>query len=580
MARATALLGFLDMVGWERLPAPPGAGAGAESHADYRRAGTVDAAILTSASAEGCLALHQAFDDALELRLANDLGRAAIRDNILDVATGDEERATSYPLASPAQRERAGAALGALLAEIGPLDATLELAIRKSRVAERIRRERGWEDTPIHVAYYLFARSLTAVIASEGLRVLDGTFFQEPASQTVVVVADRDALCYRGDLLTIIGEAQLAGVAVGAEILGVVPSTAIEKYRETMRERLGVDFRLRLLTPPHLICTNAGEEEPALSTVLRRALFHLGVLYTANRSQQGHADEGSGGAAPRYVSSYYERNRAARVALGPHDAVNLAPATLAELARWPYEGEGRSDDRLDVLQKTVAQALVGDATENTRALLANLPALLIEAKTQYGIFIDDQLDEFYKQRQGIADYAAEVAKKVADGVEGITKGLVDTALTTVAAVAAIVLAAVANDQLRGPALAAILWVYAAYVFLQALYRLLSAMHSAFLLHDEAQVRLQGAAEQLGERTVHPLRGMLARRWTQFRGWGIATAVGYVGIVLLIVLLGVVGPRMAALRTTGPAPTPTPTSQRPIATIATSPAPTPAVPGTP
>jgi hypothetical protein len=576
MTRAAALLEFLDTVGWEKFPAPAGVGIGPESHQDYRRTGTVEAARLGVALVEGCLALHAAFDDALELRLANDLGRATIRDNLLDVTSGDEGRATTYPLASPAERERAGAALGALLAEIGPLDASLELAIRKGRVAERIRRGRGWEGTPIHVSYYLFARSLTTVIEGEGLRALDGAFFQGPASQTVVAVGDRDALYYRGDLLTIIGETRLAEAVVGTDILGSAPSAAVEKYRVAMRERLSVDFRLRLLTPLHLLCTNAGEEDPALSAVLQRSLFHLGVLYTANRSQQGRADERSGDTAPAYLSSYYERNRNARVALGPGDEVNLAPETLAELARWPYEGEGRSDDRLDVLQKTLAQALVGDAAENTRALLANLPALLAEAKTQYGIFIDDQLDDFYKQRQGIADYAAEVAKKVADSVEAVTKGLVDSALATVAAVGGAVLAAVANDKLRGSAFSAILWIYAAYVFAQALYRMLSAAHSAFLLHDEAQARLQGSAEQLGDRSVAPLRTMLQRRWKQLRRWSTVTAIAYVGIVMLIVLLGIFGPQTEALRSTAP----TPPSQRPVATVTASPMPIPTVPGTP
>jgi len=207
-----------------------------------------------------------------------------------------------------------------------------------------------------------------------------------------------------------------------------------------------------------------------------------------------------------------------------------------------------------------------------------LPALSAEVKTQYGIFSDDQLDDCYKQRQGIADDAAEVAKKVADSIDVVTKGLVDTALTTVAAVAAVVLAAVANDKLRGSAFSAILWVYAAYVFLPARYRLLSAMHSAFPLHDEAQARRQGSTEQLGERTVQPRRGMLTRRWTQFRRWGIATAIGYVGIVLLIMLLGVVGPRMEALRYTSSTPTPTP--QQPIGTVSMGPWPAPSTPGMP
>ena len=572
MTRASALVDFFALIGWEPFPAPASDDAPPEAHLDYRRSGTIAADRAATVAAEDYLALQETFGDALDLHLWNDHGHVSVRDDCLEVAPGDVDEVERFALASPDERLVARAALDPALAELAVLDVTLDLVIRKARLGERIRRERGWDADSPHIVYYLFAHYLVAVLEREGLRVLDSAFFAAPARPTVVVVADQEALLYRGDLLIIIDEAQLAGLAEPDALVGAPAPAAIAKYQETLRERLSLDFPLRHVTPLHLLCTSTGSEVAALTRALHRALFHLSVLYTANRSQRREPAAQASNDAPDYLALYHDRNRAARVALGRHDTVALAPDALAEFARWPYEGEGRSDDRLDVLQKTFAQALVGAAAENTQSLLGSLPALLMEVKTQYGFFIDDQLDEFYKQRQGIADYAADVAKKVADGVEAVTKGLVDTALATVAAIAVAVLAAVANDKVRGLTFTVILSIYAAYVFLQALYRMSSAAHSMSLLRDEATTRLQGSAQQLGERTVQPLRDMLKRRWEQFRRWGVVTAVAYIIIAILILLLGVLGPRSTALRDV--APTPTAGTQQPAPTATASPPPVP------
>ena len=130
-----------------------------------------------------------------------------------------------------------------------------------------------------------------------------------------------------------------------------------------------------------------------------------------------------------------------------------------------------------------------------------------------------------------------------------------------------------NDKLRALTFTLILCVYAAYVCFQALYRMLSGVHSMALLHGEASNRLQGATNQLGERTVRPLREMLNRRWIQCWVWGIITAFAYFVITALIVVLSVFGPQTAALRGVSATPTPGPQPAA-TATVIPSTAPTP------
>ncbi len=537
-----------------------------------RTAVEIDHAQVGGFTASGCLALYAAFGRALNLRITGPFGSVVIRrDQLLTIPEGSDEALDLGPGATAGTG--AAAAIASALAEMADDNVTLNLTIDKGCLAADLARERGWMDDA-YVAYFFLLDALVSLLEDEGLPTLDGLFFAAEARPTVVIVGEVDKLLYRGDLLTIVGEGHLSSMAAIGQLVRLPPdSTVLQKYRDVGRERLAFDFPLRRLTPLHLICVAEEGATPELTSVLRRALFHLGVLYTANRAhQQGPSVPGRPDAM-RYLASYHERRRSARVALRANDMVNLSVAALADFARWPYGGEGRSDDRLDMLQRTFAQALPGDADENTGALLATLPVLLAEAKAQYAVFIDDQLDEYSKQRQGIADYAADVAKKVADSVDALTKGLIDTALATVAAVAVAILAAVANDKLRGLTFTFILCVYAAYVCFQALYRMLSGAHSMVLLHGEASNRLQGATNQLGERTVRPLREMLDRRWIQCCLWGIITAFAYFIITAVIVVLSVFGPQTTALRGVSTAPVPG-SQPAATATVIPSTAPTP------
>lgn len=487
MTRTAALRQFLEAIGRRDGFIPPAADAMRETYDMYRLDAALTPAQLGALTAAHCLALHEVFGAALELRVTGQFGSIAIRGDRL-LTTPDGSADPEGIVLTAATGSAANAAIAAALAEMADDDAALDLALDKGLLAADLARERGWVNQA-HVVYYFSLDALVALIDAEGLPTLDRLFFAAEARPTVVVVGEGNTLLYRGDLLAITAEARLSNLGSLEHLIRLSPDAMLlEKYRHAGRDHLALNAPLRHLTPAHLICTPEEGGIGALTGALRRGLFHLAVLYTANRATQSESAREGVPNSLRYVASYHERRQTARLALRANDEITLPDAVLADFALWPFGGEGRSDDRLAMLQRTLAQALPGTADENTVALLAALPILLAETKAQYEVFIDDQLDEYAKQRQGVADYAAEVAKKIADSVEAVTKGLVDTSLATIAAVAAVVLAAVTNDKLRGTAFSAILWIYAAYVYVQALYRLLSATHSAILLRLE---RLRG-----------------------------------------------------------------------------------------
>ena len=573
MTHAVVLADFLALADLGRTLGPGAGATVSETFGIYRREAVLTPGQLGGITLAGCLTLYTAFAGALDLRLSGQFGHVAIQREQLSTSYDGAGGPVALPLAEGADDPAVAAAIAAALAEMAGDEATLVLTIDKIRLATAIARERGWADGA-HVAYFFALGALVALLDDEGLSTLDSLFFVAAARPTVIVVGETDALLYRGELLSIVGEGRQSPPARIEEFVRLpVDAAALQKYRDVGRDRLAFDFVFARLTPAHLICVAEEGGSPALTNALRRALFHASVLYTANRAHKEGVNGAGETGARRYLASYHERRRTAHLALCGDDRVGLDDAVLADFARWPYGGEGRSNDRLDMLQRTFAQALPGDAAENTRALLDALSALLAEAKAQYGVFIDEQLDEYAKQRQGIADYAADVAKKVADGVETLTKGLTDTALITMAAVAAVVVAAVTNDNLRGRAFTLTLVVYATYLTLQALYRMLSVGDSMRLLRAETDQRLATIAAQLGERALQPLRGLLARRWAQFWRWAAITVVAYGLMALFVLGVGILGPRTDLLRaSSAPAPgvtstagTPGPTTAPPLST---------------
>jgi len=557
MGRASTLFDFFDHVGLSHFRVSANDTL-SETLGDYQRSQPLSVAQLTAITANACLGLYAAFGDALSLRITSSMASIDIKDEILTTTPGEDQNANICALSDNTQAPLARSYLASALQEMAGFDGSLSMKINKTRVINTVLRERGWDNSTTHFIYYLFTQYLVGTINSEGVGVFDSGVFVAKAKPTITIIADSAELFYQGDLLTIISEERLANVVHVHELVRTDLAPMLCKYQSTVQERLSLDFRLRHVTPLHLICRNVGVEDLSLTKALQRELFHLSVLYTANRSQRRGLGTENGDAHRSYLVAFYnDQHRSTRVALSPDDEILADSTALTDFAQWPYSGEGRSDDRLDVLQKTVAQALLAkDADENTRTLVQNLSPLLIETRNQYSYFINDQLDDFYKQRQAISDYVADVAKKVAESVESVTKGLIDTGLATVAAAAAAIIAAVGNDKLRGSFFTALLVAYAVYVCVQAIYRLLGATHSISLLHSETTVRIASAFEQLGERTIKPLNDLLTRRWKQFRRWCIATAIAYAIIALLIALLGVKGPEYAVLKQDSISPSPT------------------------
>lgn len=288
MTRTAALRQFLEAIGRRDGFIPPAADAMRETYDMYRLDAALTPAQLGALTAAHCLALHEVFGAALELRVTGQFGSIAIRGDRL-LTTPDGSADPEGIVLTAATGSAANAAIAAALAEMADDDAALDLALDKGLLAADLARERGWVNQA-HVVYYFSLDALVALIDAEGLPTLDRLFFAAEARPTVVVVGEGNTLLYRGDLLAITAEARLSNLGSLEHLIRLSPDAMLlEKYRHAGRDHLALNAPLRHLTPAHLICTPEEGGIGALTGALRRGLFHLAVLYTANRATQSES---------------------------------------------------------------------------------------------------------------------------------------------------------------------------------------------------------------------------------------------------------------------------------------------------
>jgi len=246
----------------------------------------------------------------------------------------------------------------------------------------------------------------------------------------------------------------------------------------------------------------------------------------------------------------------------PNTAQNTA---LAALAKWPVDNEGT--DRLTIVRSIVARSRdLGDALENYNLFLSSLPHYWQEARWQYQAFVDGKIDKHFAEVDKVADETATISQRLADSIDGITKGLSDTLLTTIGAVVASLLAALLAEKTPGAVFEIAMKAYALYLVFLAAYRLGSVGHGYLLLNAETETRLSLYRQQLGVDRVATISAPLRRRRRQFTGWFWATAGLYVALAVTIwIASGQVPREFGRLRiiapvtpTVNPLVTPTPT----------------------
>ncbi len=403
-------------------------------------------------------------------------------------------------------------------------DTDIRIEVNKDRLSSHL----GVDSGNYRTVIYLFVnRALKAV---DQLFSFKEKLFPEQYRSTLLIVFGSNA-SHVGPLLNVADLDTISDVEPEVEAPSRRTISRIDQYRERVGTELNwTSFDLDVITPLHFMCRpTADPPEPVdarLESCLRRMLFHSSLLYTADRTESRDNT---------LAVTFAGSEGTAEAHLGP-DLDGLSDSDLVRFARWPYMSI--ADDRLNVLRTVMVRELRGMAKSNYDTLTTKLRKILEEARWHYRLFIDERIEDHFRQIKEVSDYISSTTRRINNWVESMTSNLVNTLLATLGLVLITILGSVFKQNNPPIKLIEIgLTVYAIYIFaLPGLYRMSNTLHSYILLMGELSDRKNEFIARLGfEKVTEKMSSIRLRKW-QFWVWFVVTSLLYVATSMALLWL--------------------------------------------
>jgi len=402
----------------------------------------------------------------------------------------------------------------------------LELVIRK----EPLHREIDFDSALAHIRLYFFEWGLREALSGNP-GSLDEVLFEDSGEHHILVVAG-DSIHFSGPMLTIASQEHLPVIRESLDGVGERNKRRLQSYRSARDHLNWLNFNLNHITPLHFLCKNCLGVDSDFAKSVQQALcshlFQLGILYTANRSEQINGET--------FRSTYESSEQTATLHVESECSRYPDAKHLVHFVRWPFGGE--HSDRLMILQNVIARSLRGrNEREAVTDLSVHLGDVLKEARWHFRAFIDERIDQHFDRVERATTFANNVAREIEQRINSITKGLTDALLGAIGVVLGVLLGTLvkggADDRLLKYGMIA----YSVYlVTFHGLYRMWSIYDGFHILEQDTENRKAEFEAQLSGSRYENIVGALDRRVSQFKRWFWVTVVLYI-IVSLALFIG-------------------------------------------
>jgi hypothetical protein len=446
--------------------------------------------------------------------------------------------------------------LGKLKQRPATTDIRLNLTLDKTVILRRF----ALMDNGYDCFFYFFKDNFNKLLKASLLQI-DSLLFKAKSMPCLVLISD-SRYSFTGKLLHIFGEARVEEVKkLSFGLTKDLEQQLARFYADDLSKPSWIGFKISNLTPLHFLGSLTGAGTEADAKVILGHLLNLCILYTANRSSYNEQTKS-------FHAIYANSERTVELDLGSQLSPSVASKeTLPKLVEWI--STGKDTDRLTIFRNIVARVLDGDnPAENYNLLAGILVRIFGEAQWHYLIFTDGKINKHFEEVKKLNDYIAEVAKKVSESIDSITKGVTDALLATVGVLVVTVLAALVKNEATGSIFMISMSIYAVYLLFYAGYRMSSIGHNYWLLKLDASEQIETYNITLRKEKVDELKKPFTRRRAQFVKWFWITVVIYILLALGVWMAGNYAPQYlinkglikpAAPPSPSPNPTPTPSA---------------------
>jgi len=348
---------------------------------------------------------------------------------------------------------------------------------------------------------------------------LDKHTFEGRYKRTVILLLEDD-FYYKGEFLVVVSSDHLPKIAESLEPISSSLQRRVDRYHQIAFDNLNwVGFQFKHLTPLHFLCVEQNEIAKDLSSILRRHLFQVAILYTATRSVHQ---------AGSFLVDYASSEQTITLAFTPDPIPESKSDALLRFVLWPYASA--KTDRLTIFQAVAARELQTlDHEENYRSFVRQIDHILHEARWNHRVYITGEINKHFEQVQNVASYVSDVAEEISDAVDAITIGLTETLLATIGVVITSFLAALIKGETSGFLFKFSMQVYTVYIGFQLVYRMGGILYSHCVLNADSREQLQTYENVLGKGKVAELTSPVRRHNLQFYIWFGITILIYIAL---------------------------------------------------
>lgn len=414
-----------------------------------------------------------------------------------------------------------------------------------------------------HSLFYFFMDNVDGLFRAPLLQ-LDELLFKAKSKPCLIVVSEEGDR-FNGNLLHVVSEDRADDFRKMPPRISKDLQEQLDRfYANDLSRPSWIGFNLKHLTPLHFVGDWIGGEKDTHEAIAAAHLLDLCILFTANRSSYDEQKKS-------FQSIYASSDRTVTLDFVRHLANPKTMQTLTAFADWVSSSKDK--DRLAIFQNITARLITSDdSVENYKLFTSILPRIYSETCWHYRIFLDGQISKHFEEVQKLSSYVAEIAKKISENIDLVTKSVTDTLLATVAVLVITVLAALVKNEASNSIFMISLRVYAGYLVFYALYRMGSIGHSYVLLKQDAEEQIVIYEPKLSKDKVQKLAKPITRRKFQFYGWFWATTILYLVLAITLWKAGNRVPQylidkglIKPAATPSPIPTPAPT-EKPSSTV--------------
>lgn len=158
-----------------------------------------------------------------------------------------------------------------------------------------------------------------------------------------------------------------------------------------------------------------------------------------------------------------------------HDLVREKTIKVFELYDWTYQSNYL--DKIMIVRNIVSKYLKEDCAANYTELINNIHDIFASTQSNYRVFFQEKIDDFFEDRKKIAQYTFDKTKEIEKEINNLTDSIIKNIITAVGVILAAIIAHSNKSDLSLKGIRIAVISYLIYLIISLVYNFITPMIS-------------------------------------------------------------------------------------------------------